>query len=208
MKEIQDEIIRKFKEKFPDLPIYAIAGLNNILTEEFLKVNPERIDEERFLKIYGRLGRVQLSIQEYNSTLSEKKELIPLPEEMPEDIENKWNHKDDYDTEQLWEDIRTRFGTPKSELQPLPSEIPKEFEQMYYPLDARDLWKWLHKHYGTPETKTELVSVDVLFDEANKIYNYRISDYGITQTIKSIVEHFHDIFSLHYPIEEWWNSCE
>ena len=174
MKEIQNKIIRRCKEDYPHVPTNIIVGLNNILTEEFfLKVNPELIDEVRFVNIFhNRFGhgvkwetsQTKEMVEEYNSTLPERKE----------------------------------------ELKPLPDECPNVLLVMCGEGSARDMWNYVIHHYGIPESKKTLPSVEELGKELCDMY----IDSHFKIDFDNIAQHVIGKYYLSENEEEWWKTCE
>ncbi len=83
-------------------------------------------------------------------------------------------------------------------LVPLPKEKPKDFFRVHSGNDADDLWDWVVKHYGTPEPKPELPTVEELAKEMLNVWN--------VNTFNEVAEYVIDKYSLH-P-REWWQDLK
>lgn len=105
-------------EKFIDevYGTHEFASVSKALLKKMIStLNPMKIDEERFMSIYNRThsGDVQDSVQEYNSTVSEA--LQPLPLDAPDGFVNLFNGN--HRPKQIWDYILHHYGTPtKKEL--------------------------------------------------------------------------------------------
>lgn len=89
-------------------------------------------------------------------------------------------------------------------LVPLPKEMPDEFHKARAKYNSDMLWHWVVKHYGTPEPKPSLPSVEELEDELWKVCskNHAPSDL----IYMKIAQHLHDKYSL--KPREWWQDLK
>jgi hypothetical protein len=110
-------------------------------------VNPMRIDEERFKRIYAsKVCDIGLHIKEYNSTLPTA--LVPLPKEMPEWFAPHMTRAE------LWDQVVSYYGTPE----PKPSlpTVEELRDKMYRWVGSVDLDECeilaqnLHEKYSLP----------------------------------------------------------
>lgn len=85
-------------------------------------------------------------------------------------------------------------------LQPLPKEMPKGLWQSFFDDNMKTFWTALQSHYGTPEPKQPLPSVEEL---AKEIKNMTVlSD----KRSEEIAKHIHDKYSLKQS--EWWQDLK
>ncbi len=121
----------------------------------------QRIDEERFKKIY-----LEISITPYEAGVAK-------------DVVQKYN------------------STLPPALVPLPKATPYEFVYLFNESHSpRKIWEWLLSHYGTPEPKPELPSVQELAKEMLNVWN--------VNTFNEVAEYVIDKYSLH--TREWWQG--
>ena len=192
-KELIEKIIEAYSGRWSTPLLREILQLH---LPDFQRIDEERMREvfmkhpnSRHIK-YDNSFIVRL-IKEYNSTLPPA--LVPLPKEMPKEYNSLATPY------QVWLQVQQEYGTPANNLQPLPKDMPDEFEAESKYNHCDDLWDWVFKHYGTPEPKPELPSVEELHREIYYIWN---SEGG---NLLMAAQHLHDKYSLH-P-REWWQDA-
>lgn len=170
MKTKKEEIIEGLNE----MSIHSEAQKQCIKdTIDYIEsLNPYKIDEERYEKIYDETDsegcvsykegkRAKKIIAKYNSTASEP--LVPLPSEMPDDIfkvldrykifieaENKWNWHFT-DLKWVWDVIYKHYGTPPRQELPSVDELKKELADVWDSQYAPQVpvWELLAQHLVT-----------------------------------------------------------
>lgn len=84
-------------------------------------------------------------------------------------------------------------------LKPLPKEMPDEFEAETKYNHCDDLWDWVYKHYGTPESNLKpLPSVEELSEEIWIKSNVKYS------ICKPLAQHLHSKYGT--QPREWWKE--
>lgn len=87
--------------------------------EELSTLNPNKIDEERFYKIWNKkdISEIEDILSEYNSTCKDHQVLQPLPSEIPKELRDKYIKDDSYFLKDMWQELIKHYGTPtKKEL--------------------------------------------------------------------------------------------
>lgn len=87
--------------------------------EELSTLNPNKIDEERFYKIWNKkdISEIEDILSEYNSTCKDHQVLQPLPENPPDWFNKMFNWASPEDSRKIWSEIINHYGTPtKKEL--------------------------------------------------------------------------------------------
>lgn len=144
---MKKELIEKITSRC--LGKIAKEHIKQILSEELPDF--QRIDEERFLRIYRRNYTINIddAIKEYNSTLPPA--LKPLPKEMPEWFAPHMTRAE------LWDQVVSYYGTPEPKPSlPTVEELAKEMLNVWnvntfnevaeyvinkYSLHAREWWQ-------------------------------------------------------------------
>ena len=98
-------------------------------------LNPNKIDEERFYKIWNKkdISEIEDILSEYNSTCKDHQVLQPLPSEIPKELRDKYIKDDSYFLKDMWQELIKHYGTPtKKELVSV-EELAKEIKNIYVP---------------------------------------------------------------------------
>lgn len=133
-KELIEKIIRRLS--YDSVTPHDTVRIKQILSEELPDF--QRIDEERFLRIYRRNYTINIddAIKEYNSTLPPA--LKPLPKEMPEWFAPHMTRAE------LWDQVVSYYGTPEPKPSlPTVEELGKEIASVR--VDLIDEHKLSHK---------------------------------------------------------------
>lgn len=141
----KEEIIAVI-EKIKSLNIaLSVADYEAVL--HYLKLstlNPNKIDEERFYKIWNKkdISEIEDILSEYNSTCKDHQVLQPLPSEMPKEFKSLFGTLDK--AIQIWRWFTKHYGTPtKKELVSV-EELEKEIRIAYNKVDSS--WKSIAQH--------------------------------------------------------------
>ncbi len=193
MKEAIKRIVNRIRFSYP---IMIEESLTKILEEELPDF--QRIDWERLRDCFYKASNgyvsshLYVAVKEYNSTLPPA--LVPLPKEMPKDLVK---YAMGHDVYEVWDKIISEYGTPANNLQPLPKATPYEFVGLFNETHSpRKIWEWLLKHYGTPEPKQPLPTVEELAKEMLNVWN--------VNTFNEVAEYVINKYSLH--AREWWQG--